>query len=89
MIFQSRKSQGMPINVIIIAALALMVLVILAFFFSGKIGSISGEIDSCEAKQGKCQPNVCGPNQAQITGKCKNKDNKDEGYCCATITPAK
>jgi hypothetical protein len=44
----SRKAQGMSMNVIIIAALALLVLVILAVIFIGRMGSTTRGIDACK-----------------------------------------
>ena len=86
MISPSRKSQGMPINVIIIATLALIVLVVLVMFFSGRIGSIGKDLDRCETKQAKCQTSPCGDNQAQVSGKCEDISKPN---CCATITVPK
>ena len=50
----SRKGQGMSINVIIIAAVALLVLVILSIIFIGKMGKTREEVDKCETNGGVC-----------------------------------
>jgi len=44
----SRKAQGLSMNVIIIAAIALLVLVILAVIFIGRMGSTARNIDQCK-----------------------------------------
>jgi len=44
----SKKAQGMSMNVIIIAALALLVLVILAVIFIGRMGTTTKGIDQCK-----------------------------------------
>jgi hypothetical protein len=80
----SKKAQGMPLNVIIIAVLGLIVLVILAVMFTGKSREFSAGISSCSAKQGKCQIPACGDDQVTIDGKCDPK--KDTGAnCCAKV----
>jgi len=80
----TRKSQGMPINVIIIAALALVVFIVLVVIFTGRIGPLAKDLESCGAKQGRCDKE-CGPNEATVpSAKCDKKDNKDQ-VCCITI----
>lgn len=49
-----RKAQGISMNVIIIAALALLVLVVLSIIFVGRMGTWSGQVSDCENKGGKC-----------------------------------
>ncbi len=44
----SRKAQGLSMNVIIIAAIALLVLVILAVIFIGRMGTTTRGIDQCK-----------------------------------------
>jgi len=44
----SKKAQGMPMNVIIIAALALLILVILAVIFIGNMSKTTKGIDQCK-----------------------------------------
>ena len=50
----NKKAQGMSINVIIVAAIALLVLVILSVIFIGKIGIFSETVGDCESKGGSC-----------------------------------
>ena len=55
----SKKGQGLSMNVIIIAALALLVLVILAIIFIGRMGTTTRGVDqckgSCVATEQECQ----------------------------------
>ena len=54
------KAQGLPINVIIIAALGLAVLVVLIIFFTSGSSIFSKTILTCEAKGGQCvAENAC------------------------------
>ena len=76
-----RKSQGMPINVIIIAALALVVLVVLLAIFSGRVRIFSENLQSCTAKQGQCYPKSCPLNTALIT----NTNCPEDNVCCVQV----
>ena len=49
-----KKAQGISINTIIIAAIALLVLVVLAVIFVGKMGMTRVQMDKCESSQGVC-----------------------------------
>ena len=86
----NKKSQGMPINVIIIAVLALIVLVVLTAIFTGRVKIFSETLQSCAAKQGKCEnydgtfPKCPSQNQAIVT----NTDcdtNKPKQICCVQV----
>lgn len=86
-----KKSQGMPINVIIVAALALIVLVVLAAIFTGRVKIFSESLQSCTAKQGSCelysgtQPKCPSSNQAMIT----NTDCEKGKICCIQVFDTK
>lgn len=49
-----KKSQGMPINIIIIAAISLIVLVVILMIFSSSFSKTSENIGSCLTKGGIC-----------------------------------
>lgn len=49
-----KKAQGLSINTIIIAAIALLVLVVLSVIFMGKLGKTRTEMDKCETNRGTC-----------------------------------
>tara|TARA_Y100000310_G_C20695215_1_gene825197 strand:- start:4013 stop:4324 length:312 start_codon:yes stop_codon:yes gene_type:complete len=49
----NKKSQGLSINTIILAALALIVLVVMVLIFTGQIQVFSKSV-SCDARGGKC-----------------------------------
>lgn len=51
---KSKKAQGISLNVIIIAALALIVLVVLVAIFTGRMGITIRGIESCADKNGVC-----------------------------------
>jgi len=58
----------MPINVIIIAAVCLLVLFVLIYIFTGNLGKTSQNIGSCITKGGKC---------ANKDGQCSGKSYED------------
>ncbi|MFH1850347.1 MAG: hypothetical protein ABH879_09300 [archaeon] len=50
----SKRGQGISLNVIIIAAIALLVLVILSIIFIGRMGGWRTQLDDCAQNGGKC-----------------------------------
>ena len=76
-----KKSQGLSLNVIIIAALGLIVLVILAALFMNKTKQFSSGLDSCTSKQGQCL-DKCTENMATISAKCPEKGPQN---CCISV----
>jgi len=91
---KNKRSQGMSINVIIMAALALVVLVVLLAIFTGSIGKTSQNIGSCITKGGICADDdrlkgantlkgTCGgdyPIPIFVSGECPNTNPKN--LCC-------
>jgi hypothetical protein len=55
----SKKAQGMPINIIIIAAISLLVLVILVIIFTGRTGMFAKETGNCVNVGGTCTTGEC------------------------------
>lgn len=89
----SKKAEGLSLNVIVVAALALLVLVILAIIFVGRIGNFNTESGKCEAYGGSCVRTSCnGDYQRQVGYDC-NLDGDDtsnegqavDGICCVSI----
>jgi hypothetical protein len=80
------KGQGISINVIIIAALALLVLVVLAVIFVNRtdifVKNTEGVKFCTETLGGECKTpvdNSCGPNMMKI-GVCSEGENGQ--FCC-------
>ena len=80
-----RKSQGMSINIVVVAALALIVLVVLASIFSGRVRLFSQGLDDCESKQGHCvfPTQGCSQNEGKLNAKCQYKDKT---VCCIGVS---
>ncbi len=98
-----RKAQGMPVNMIVLTALALLVLVVVAAFFITGFGQASGSIQTVEKSQADCQGYCqslsisafnyasCAELYAAGAGPAKNYiDNCDEyGSCRVSIRGGK
>lgn len=77
-----KKAQGLSLNVIILAAIALLVLIILAVVFSSRMGKFSSGLEDCGSKGGTPVT------QASACGDFAPVPMKDETYkyCCLNIT---
>lgn len=94
-----KKGQGISLNVIIIAALGLLVLVVLAIIFTGRTGIFVKESDKCTVKYGSSGSCVDTEDQCQGAydkiswgacdlngdGEYHYNDEDDDGYCCVTV----
>ena len=70
----NKKAQGLSINVIIVAALALIVLVILGVVFMGRIGLFAGQTSDCEGNGGVCR--------SESDGGCLTEERINRGFVC-------
>ena len=81
-----KRAQGMSLNVIIIAAIGLLVLVILAVIFIGRIGTTARTVDACK---GSCvdSADICqGQYQKVTSDPCFGADKKQtEQVCCISV----
>jgi hypothetical protein len=90
---RNKKGQGLSLNVIIIAALALLVLVILAVIFMGRAGMFRRESGNCGALGGVCSRTGCtGDFQRSIGYDCdldgdgsSNEGQTIDGTCCISV----
>ena len=86
-----KKGQGMSMNVIIIAALALIVLVVLGVIFMGKTASFRKQTDTCSANAGTCIDKIPGCNtesyEKEILGVCFGAHGKADTnkVCCVRV----
>jgi hypothetical protein len=85
-----KKGQGISLNVIVIAAIALLVLVLLSVIFVGRIGQFGTKSSECEEKGGKCYDGVICPAMPGKTltkfpgSKCPTQDNQPR-VCCIVV----
>ncbi len=90
-----KKAQGISVNVIIIAAIALLLLVILSVIFIGNLGQFGAGVAECENKGGKCaDPGVdCGDADTDVetyptqysAWSCTTEDDEAR-KCCIQVT---
>jgi len=76
----NKKSQGISMNTIIIAAIALLVLVILAVIFTQRMGWWSRSSQDCEKVGGKCDIVSC--TDGWIEHPSAVCDKSQGNYCC-------
>lgn len=78
----NKKAQGISINVVIIAAIALLVLVILAVLVINAGENTDQKIKACSLQGGKCTDSTsCDEGKTEITeGKCDTAQ-----ICCSIL----
>ncbi len=84
MIFENKKAQGISINVIIVAAIALLVLVVLSIIFVGRLGLFGEKTNACETVGGTCYL-TCPTGTTEYTAgaKCSDVDGVAQKCCLA------
>ena len=87
---RSKKGEGLTLNVIVVAALALLVLVILAIIFMGRTGMFRKESGNCANMGGSCSTKGCsGDYERKVAYDCNldgdtnlNEGQTIDGVCC-------
>ncbi|MBR9676956.1 hypothetical protein GOV04_02350 [Candidatus Woesearchaeota archaeon] len=87
-----KKAQGISMNMIIIAAIALLVLVITSIIFIGRMSGTTASIESCTNKAGMCGV-VCGSEDAGTANypfqynefKCPDASDGTPQQCCLQL----
>ena len=76
----SKKSQGISLTTVVIAALALIVLIVLILIFSGRMGLFQAGVNECPpGEQAVPNPNQCSGLPTRVIG-----DGDAVEYCCPT-----
>jgi hypothetical protein len=76
-----RKAQGLPINTIIIAILAVAVLFVILFVFFRKGGEFTQATSDCVAQGGECVSGGCSADSIRVIGgKCGQGET-----CCRQL----
>jgi hypothetical protein len=81
-----KKAQGLPINTIILAILAIAVLFIILFLVVRKGGEFAQATSNCESLGGKCISGGCSslPSGIPVSGNCPQGQS-----CCRELVPQK
>lgn len=84
----NKKAQGISINVIIVAVIALLVLVLLSLIFTGKMAQITKALNNCEdLEYAVCRSPPCDSGYTQdLTRKCYVGTEVDPGLMCCIPT---
>ena len=82
MVKRGKKAQGLPIDIIILAAIALLVLVVVIAIFSGQTRRTVLTLGSCNGIGGGCRANQCLPNEAP---KRDVKCDTTTDVCCIKV----
>ena len=88
MAYSNKKAQGISINVIIIAALALAVLVVLFAIFTGRLGIFSKALDSCTNLGGTCKASCSSGTETEYIAQrtdCGKDKNMESPKCCIPV----
>ena len=85
-----KKAQGLSMNVIIIAALALLVLVVLSVVFIGKTGKWGADIGKCVTNGGICAAGAdrtaCEVKGMVYNGVWSCAEETTASVCCIDLT---
>ena len=82
-----KKGQGISINTIIIAAIALLVLVVLSVIFLGRTGIFAREVTDCENKGGQCFVGPCSSGLTEFRAhRCPKTSEGAFQRCCIPVT---
>lgn len=78
----NKKAQGISLNVVVIAAIALLVLIVLAVIFMVRLGIFSGTSAECAGQGGKCLSSC---NQAPYTAPYSAAKCSDSTKICCVV----
>jgi hypothetical protein len=78
-----KKAQGMSLNVVVIAALVVLVLVILSVILLGRMGVFTLDLNKC---RGECMQTYCDEGYREIGGNCYSGREVDSSLkCCVKL----
>jgi len=85
---RKKNAQGLSMNMLVMAALALIILVVLITIFTKYIGSSTNAIQSCFTKGGKCKlvTEGCDLEESRFNNAECPKKNTAEQICCVKVT---
>jgi hypothetical protein len=81
----NKKADGLSINVIVVATLAILVLVILSVIFMGRMAIFTKNSNDCLRQKGVCMDRTCEAGYSQHpSAVCYGSDGKQDTYsiCC-------
>jgi hypothetical protein len=80
------RAQGISINVIVVAAIALLVLVVLAVVFLGQTGKFTQGVNDCQSNGGSCTTGACPSGTIEYSSnKCPDTSSGARQSCCVKV----
>ena len=80
------RAQGISINVIVVAAIALLVLVVLSVVFLGRFGVFTSQSADCENKGGRCTTGACPQGTSEYAAwNCPATSSGSRQACCIAV----
>ncbi len=80
------KGQGISINTIVVAAIALLVLVVLSVVFLGRFGVFTQQSADCENKGGTCTSGACPSGTSTYSAwNCPETASGASQSCCIKV----
>ncbi len=84
---KSKKAQGLPINVIIIAVIALILLVVILAITTGKLKVFGKGTANCKAQGGDCKTKeeCIAPKYTTLDSTNCKDESPDKPICCIAL----
>lgn len=88
------RAQAISLNVIIVAVIGMLVLVVLAAVFAGRIGIFVREVGACKGScvDSEADCRAISPDARLAAGDCPGPDGKlrteDDQLCCIAVVPS-
>lgn len=80
------RAQGISINVIVVAAIALLVLVVLSVVFLGRFGVFTAQSADCANKGGRCTTGACPVGTSEYAAwSCPDTSSGARQSCCIAV----
>ena len=77
---KQRTAEGMSINLIIVAAIALIILVLISFLITDSSRNLTQGLEACSAKGGVCAPSA-GSGEGTPEGVPSGYEEIDNAHC--------
>jgi len=83
---KGKKAQGLSLNMVIVAAIALIILVIIVAIFTGRISVFGKGVSACSTKGGTCKE-ACVEGETEAFGARCPEEGQDDilDTCCIPV----
>jgi hypothetical protein len=85
-LFQHKKGDGLSLNVIVMAVIAVLVLAVLSFIFINNIQQTDQGLKSCASNQCVTSASQCGGEYPiPVPQACNDGGGSEGNYCCVKL----